>query len=176
MRVVLMGVAVLLSSCATVAPDSGALEAAVAATLGAANVSFDHAASDLNNDSRPDAVVLVRGSRWCGSGGCILLIFQGTPTGYSFVSRSTVTSAPIRLLHSSHLGWKDLIVHSNGTGDVLLTFDGTGYPSNPSLEHAPIPEQLHSAQQIIGQAPNNSFKPNPLRSSKTPSGFSGGSA
>jgi hypothetical protein len=29
---------------------------------------------------------------------------------------------------------------------------------------------------VTGQRPNNSFKPNPLRSFKTPSGFSGGSA
>jgi quinol monooxygenase YgiN len=43
----------------------------------------------------------------------------------------------------------------------------------PEIVLEPIEDQLIPIKEL---APNNSFKPNPLRSFKTPSGFSGGSA
>ena len=165
MRLVVIAAILFVTSCASTAPAPSSLAQAVAEALGSADVSFEHASATLNNDALPDAVVLVQGTDWCGSGGCTFLVLQGTPAGYALISRSTITTPPIRALQSSHFGWKDLIVHSNGTGEVLLQFDGTSYPSNPSLERGPSPEQLRSAQEILGQAPNNSFKPKPLRGS-----------
>jgi hypothetical protein len=113
---------------------------------------------DLNQDARPDAVVLVRSASWCGSGGCTMLIFKGTANGYSLVSRSTITAPPIRVLPTSQFGWSDLVVHSNGTGDVVLQFDGSRYPYNPSLQSAPTSQQLRSAVEVLGSASNTSFK------------------
>jgi hypothetical protein len=166
----------LLASCATGTPASHTLTAAVAASLGSNNAHFSQALVNLNNDAWPDAIVLVRDSRWCGSGGCTLLVFRGAPSGYSIVSRSTVTAPPILTLPSTHFGWRDLVVHSNSVGDVSLQFNGSAYPQNPSLEPVATPGQLQSGQMIMGPAPNNSFKPNPLRSFKTPCWFLGGSA
>jgi hypothetical protein len=140
------------------------LESAVTAALGE-SVAFQSASARLNQDSCPDAIVLVSSNNWCGSGGCTLLIFKGTPGGYSLVSRSTISSPPIRLLPSSHFGWRDLIVYSNGSGNAILRFNGTRYPLNPSLQPAPTRRQLRSAVEVIGQAPNKSFKPNLLRRS-----------
>ena len=164
------------SSCSTQPLDVNALESAVSSASGTKGAQFDHAPADLNNDSRLDAVVLLRGTDWCGSGGCTMLIFQDTQTGYSLVSRSTVTSPPIRVLQSSHMGWNDLIVRSNSVGDVLLQFDGNGYPSNPSLEPIASPRQIESAQDVLGRAPNNSFKPSPLRGLGPTGTASGGPA
>ena len=165
MRLAITLAALLLASCATGTPSSSAVGAAVAASLGTNDVLYRQAIADLNGDSQPEAMVLVQDPRWCGSGGCVLLVFRASPNGYSLVSRSTVTAAPIRILQSTHSGWRDLIVRSNGTGDVVLQFNGSGYPSNPSLEPAATPTQLHSAQIVIDPAPNNSFKPKPLRGS-----------
>ena len=154
--------------CLLVAPalagNSSSLDSAVVSALGK-STPYLHAASDLNRDGQPDAIVLAEGSDWCGSGGCTLLIFKGTPRGYAFVSRSTITAPPIRVLPSTHGGWSDLIVHSNGTGDVVLRFDGARYPHNPSLEPAATRTQLRSSVEVLSQTPNNSFKPNPLRGS-----------
>src|ERR1700676_2125153 len=38
---------------------------------------FRFALEDLNGDGRADAIVLMSGPPWCGSGGCTMLIFQG---------------------------------------------------------------------------------------------------
>jgi hypothetical protein len=152
--------ALLFLSGAGIAAKPVSLESAVAAALGE-TVEFTRAPIDLNQDGRADAVVLVRDANWCGSGGCFMLIFKGTAKGYSLVSRSTITSTPVRILPSSHFGWRDLIVYSNGTGDVVLRFNGVRYPFNPSLELAPTPNQLQSAVEVLGPPPNNSSKVTP---------------
>jgi hypothetical protein len=136
------------------------LRSAVAAALGQ-RADFVHASVELNQDSRADAIVLVRGAEWCGTGGCVMLVFRGIPGGFALVSRSTITSAPVRVLPTSRLGWRDLIVHSNGIGDVVLHFNGTRYPSNPSLQSAPTPQQLRSAVVVLGQASDSSLKLTP---------------
>jgi hypothetical protein len=53
---------------------------------------FRFALQDLNGDGRADAIVLMTGPDWCGSGGCTMLIFMGAENGFSFVSKSTVIS------------------------------------------------------------------------------------
>ncbi|MES2403474.1 MAG: hypothetical protein V4567_03930 [Pseudomonadota bacterium] len=55
---------------------------------------FEYALAVLNDDGRQDAIVLMRGQEWCGSGGCMMWIFRGTRTGFVFVSGSTITSPP----------------------------------------------------------------------------------
>ena len=110
---------------------------------------FQHAFIDLNGDGRADAIVLLSGPTWCGSGGCTMLIFRGTKTGFSFVSGSTVTSEPIRVSREKAAGWRTLIVHSKGKGDVQMHFDGTRYPLNPSVQPTATPAQLSGAQIVM---------------------------
>jgi len=95
---------------------------------------FRQALTDLNADGQVDAIVLLLGSNWCGSGGCNMLVFRGTNDGFTFVSASTITNEPIRVSPENTQGWKTLIVHSKGKGDVLMQFNGTHYPLNPSLQ------------------------------------------
>ncbi len=90
--------------------------------------------TDLNNDGIEDAIVLLQGQNWCGSGGCTLLVLQGlAEEKYQVVSVSTVVDSPIYALSYRTNGWRDLMVYSKGTGSVRLQFDGNKYPSNPSL-------------------------------------------
>jgi len=96
--------------------------------------SFRHVLVDLNQDGTLDAIVLLQGPDWCGSGGCDMLVFRGTSKGFRFVSGSTITFPPIRVLAEKRHGWSTLVVRSGGTGDVLMRFDGRRYPLNPSLQ------------------------------------------
>ena len=153
MKSAVIAMVLLVASYPAAGSYTASLAAAAVSVLGK-GADFSHALVDLNRDSHPDAIVLARGPKWCGSGGCVMLIFKGTPRGYVLVSRSTITAPPISLLPSSHLGWTDLIVHSNGTGDVVLRFDGSRYPHNPSLAPAATPQQKRSAVEILSQASN----------------------
>lgn len=56
---------------------------------------FRHALVDLNGDGRDDAIVLLSGRSWCGSGGCNMLVLRGTEEGFTVISASTITSEPV---------------------------------------------------------------------------------
>ncbi len=89
---------------------------------------------DLNQDGLADAVVLLDGSEWCGSGGCTLLVFKGLADGsFQPHSKMTVSSTPIYALSTQTQGWRDLSVYTRGLGQVILKYNGKSYPSNPSL-------------------------------------------
>jgi hypothetical protein len=96
---------------------------------------FRFAIEDLNGDGRPDAIVLMSGADWCGSGGCTMLIFKGVEKGFEFVSKSTITNPPIRVSKETVRGWRTLIVSSKGKGDVLMRLNKSHqYPLNPSMQ------------------------------------------
>ena len=110
---------------------------------------FKHALADLNGDGRDDAIVLLLGSNWCGSGGCNMLIFRGTRTGFVFISGSTITNEPIRVARERARGWRSLIVYSKSKGDVLMRFNGSRYPLNPSIQPEATPGQLSDARIVM---------------------------
>lgn len=96
---------------------------------------YQYAFYDLNQDGIQDAVVMLKGANWCGSGGCTVLVFQGmSREKFQPHSKMTVTDVPIVALNSKTQGWSDLSVYSRGSGQVILKFNGRSYPSNPSLE------------------------------------------
>lgn len=103
---------------------------------------------DLNGDGRADAIVLLIGNEWCGSGGCNMLIFRGTESGFSFVSESTIAQEPVMVLPETKHGWHTLIVMSGRTGKVLMRFDGHRYPSNPSVQPKAPSTQVEKAQVL----------------------------
>lgn len=93
---------------------------------------------DLNGDGVQDAVAILAGQYWCGTGGCTMLVFKGQATAFSLVSRSTLIRPPITASETKTNGWRDLIVEVRGGGatpkKVALKFDGKKYPLNPSLQ------------------------------------------
>ena len=96
---------------------------------------YQYAFYDLNQDGIQDAVVMLKGSSWCGTGGCTVLVFQGmSHEKFQPHSKMTVTDVPIIALNSKTQGWSDLSVYSRGAGQVILKFNGRSYPGNPSLE------------------------------------------
>ncbi|WP_290869125.1 hypothetical protein [Aquabacterium sp.] len=130
------------------------LEAAVRAyarSQGAGDVSgFRHALFDLNRDGQDDALVLLTGPDWCGSGGCTLLVWRGVGGRFQRVSVSSVTGEPLRVLASERRhGWATLIVHARGHGEALMRFNGRRYPGNPSLAPLASEAQLGQAQVVM---------------------------
>jgi hypothetical protein len=110
---------------------------------------FRYALTDLDGDGRADAIVLLLGGNWCGSGGCNMLVFRAAANGFTLVSASTITNEPIRVSSEKSHGWRTLIVFAKGKGDVLMPFDGTRYPLNPSLQRKATPAQVSAAQVVM---------------------------
>jgi hypothetical protein len=111
---------------------------------------FRFALEDLNGDGRPDAIVLMSGPTWCGSGGCTMLVFRGVDNGFEFFSKSTVTSEPIRISKKRVHGWRTLIVHSKGKGNVLMPLnEWRTYPPNPSLQPGASRAEVDAADIAI---------------------------
>ena len=100
---------------------------------------------DLDGDQAREAVIYVSGEKWCGSGGCALLVLKSNGASYAVVGRTTITRLPIRLLASKTHGWSDIGVWVEGGGiepgyEALLPFDGVSYPRNPSTSPGrPVP-------------------------------------
>jgi hypothetical protein len=148
----LLLVFVLPGALAQDAPDT--LRAAIQAHLEARGEKevppFRYALADLDGDKRDDAVVLLVGRFWCGTGGCTMLIFHATDAGYSFVSDSSATSEPIRVATDTSNGWRDLIVDTKDSSEVLLQFDGSRYPPDPWSQPQANSAQLAAARIVLG--------------------------
>ncbi|MFU9045454.1 hypothetical protein ACNAUY_03500 [Acinetobacter tibetensis] len=113
---------------------------------------YQYAFYDLNQDGIQDAVVMLKGANWCGSGGCTVLVFQGmSREKFQPHSKMTVTDVPIVVLNSKTQGWSDLSVYSRGSGQVILKFNGRSYPSNPSLEPKYTGNLQHNGNRVLIQ-------------------------
>jgi hypothetical protein len=111
---------------------------------------FRYGLTDLDGDKRDDAIVLLVGPFWCGTGGCTMLVFRATADGYRFVSDSSATSEPIRVTTAQSNGWRDLVVDTKGSDDVLLRFDGSRYPPDPWAQQRADSAQLAAAKVVLG--------------------------
>ncbi|MFZ2088684.1 MAG: hypothetical protein WAU47_08930 [Desulfobaccales bacterium] len=107
---------------------------------------------DLNGDGQEDALVLLQGPFWCGSGGCTLLVFTATNAGFQFVSSSTLIRGPVLVGETKTCGWRDLVVNVSGGGAkpkrVALKFDGKQYPRNPSVQK-PLPDGVSREGVVV---------------------------
>lgn len=126
------------------------LTAAIKAKIKKAGLpEFDYALADLNSDGIDDAIVLLKGPAWCGSGGCTMLVFKGEQDDFKFISKSTITSEPIRVSPEKRRGWKELIVYTGGIGDVVMHFNGEKYPFNPSVQPKATKAQVRAAEIVL---------------------------
>lgn len=96
---------------------------------------------DLKNDGTQEFIVYVTGQKWCGSGGCRMLVLAPKGASFKVVGETTVTHLPIRELATKSNGWHDIGVWVQGGGiqpgyEAELPFAGDKYPSNPSIPPA----------------------------------------
>lgn len=127
-------------------PAYRAMLNALAQFLGDRGLSFDeqqvfqYVFTDLNNDQVTDALLLLQGPNWCGSGGCTLVVLRGQGDHFEFLSQSTLIQPPLMIAETQTAGWRDLIVQTGGGGHppqtMMLRFDGQAYPANPTTDAA----------------------------------------
>jgi hypothetical protein len=90
---------------------------------------FQFYAIDLNEDGQDEYFVLFTSPYFCGTGGCTMLLLDY----YSeVITRFTVMEPPLYVSEETTNGWRDLLIYSEGSYRDLI-FDGTIYPSNPSV-------------------------------------------
>ena len=97
---------------------------------------------DLNGDGIKEALVLMLGRDWGGTGGQTLFIFRGVEKGFQFNGRMTCVRFPtegsVCVMKSKSNGWRDLAVRLRGRGAdqkyAHMKFGGTRYPLNPTTE------------------------------------------
>jgi hypothetical protein len=131
---------------------TGLSEAIRAYSRDATTPAFEYALVDLNDDGILDAVVLLTGHDWCGSGGCSMLILRGRAGSFTVVSRSTISNQPIKLSRGGQYGWHTLLVSVKGGGIepglVVMPFNGSKYPLNPSAQPRATRAQIDAATTL----------------------------
>ena len=90
---------------------------------------------DLNSDGKLEYFVTFQGPYLCGSGGCTLYILN---SDFSLHTKMTQVRLPLYVSKNVTAGWKNLLIPSDvqtcGQSPHLLKYNGTSYPSNPSVE------------------------------------------
>jgi hypothetical protein len=127
---------------------------------------FEFSLVDLNSDSTLDAVVRITDGDRCGSGGCVLLVFKGTPDGYEKVGDSGYVGRPIYVLKEVNSGWKSLaglVGPGQGASTRPIRYMGTEYRSNPimrgQMDITPsIQEQALTFEVVEQVVANNSLQ------------------
>jgi len=73
-----------------------------------------------------------------GTGGCSSAIFKQENGEYRLLSRFSLVNNPIIISNKKTKGYKDIIMYVSGGGIesffAQIKYDGTTYPSNPSIE------------------------------------------
>lgn len=112
---------------------------------------FRFASVDLNDDGRLESIVLLDSPQWCRADGCTMLVFRGDTEGALLITSSPAVAEPIRVSGERTGGWRNLIVRAQGSRDVVLRFDGTGYPADASRQPQATAEQASGAQPLALQ-------------------------
>ena len=72
-----------------------------------------------------------------------------SPIHYRQLSVCIGAFPPIRVTSEKRYGWKTLIVFSAGIGNVLLRFNGSGYPLNPSTQPLATESQINAGSTLL---------------------------
>lgn len=143
----------LLTGCASASNDTR-LDDVLSEQFGSELPGYQSALYDLNDDGVDDALIYAQGPDWCGSAGCTLFVLQGSEHAFTLRSKTTIVQLPLRVSAHSTDGWRDLIVHARGAGDVVLRATDSGYPLNPSMQRSATAAELQSSE-ILLEYPEN---------------------
>lgn len=95
--------------------------------------------ADLNVDGLDEALIMVEGIAWCGSGGCTLLVLEAMPEEdqeeegpYRVAAEVSLVHPPIAVsAHRTHQ-WRDLVFDAETERPTVLPFNGETYPYSPA--------------------------------------------
>jgi len=141
-------------------PSDTKLQASIAKFLadrqGPANSQYEYTRADLNNDGLREAVVIFNlpHSYWCGWSGCTMAVFQAGDNTFQLVSETTRIRGPIQIADTATDGWRDIGIRLTGTSNydknVLLQYNGVGYPENPmDAAEAPFDLALLGGSRVL---------------------------
>ena len=87
---------------------------------------------DLDADKKKEAIVLMTGADWCGTGGCTLFILKQRASSWDVISKTPTSRTPISVLETTTNGWRDLSIVTQGGGNNVavrtrLKFAHAGY-------------------------------------------------
>ena len=131
------------------------------------DASFSAAFVDLNGDGRRDALVLVSGPGWCGTGGCQFYVLEHRGDRYRLKGRMPTTKAPISVLNHSTNGWRDIATFVSGGGIIrgyeeVVQYDGWKYPGVSSAHVARRNFRWPAGKVVIARdAPERALYPAP---------------
>ncbi len=87
---------------------------------------------DLNDDGKPEFVVIMLGPSCCGSGGCPGFVFSSAANGYRILAYVPLVDGPIIVSDHKTRGWKDLIRsvagHRQAPHYCIRPWNGGYYP------------------------------------------------
>ena len=150
----LLLVAMALAAAPAPDPRTAAVLAAVGAIPGKTHCAVAYA--DIGGDRRDEALVYLVDPRWCGSGGCSLMVLTPAAKGWRNLGQTSVTRLPVYRLLSGRGGWNDLAVGVGGGGSAsgiaVLRFANGRYPANPTAQ--PQLNRLpHGARMLLSDRP-----------------------
>ena len=90
---------------------------------------FKYFEIDLNADGSNEIFVGLTGPYFCGSGGCNILLLDADA---KIITKFSVSDIPVVVSKNTTNHWRDLYIRTNGAYH-LMKFNGTKYPSNPSI-------------------------------------------
>ncbi|WP_079478794.1 hypothetical protein [Halobacillus salinus] len=115
-----------------------AVEEAFDFKLAEENVRLSYYFVDLNDDGVDEVFVYLEGPFFCGTGGCSGAVFRQENGEYVPLTRFSLVRRPVIVSEEKTNGYRDLIFYVAGGGIedffARLRFDGTTYPSNPSIQ------------------------------------------
>lgn len=94
---------------------------------------------DRLSPSSDNFFVYLNSDNFCGTGGCRMLILMYKNNKYNLINSVFGVRLPIVSFNTRHNGWRDIGIQSYSPKRDLnftrLLFDGSRYPSNPTLPH-----------------------------------------
>ena len=114
---------------------------------------------DLNGDGKPEALVDIETTDYCGSGGCALSIYRLGKTGeYEHFAEILSVFTPFVIASKRKTkGWRDLFILTRAQGELNesgfhhLRFDGKSYPNDAGRGSYIKPgETLHGVKLVDG--------------------------
>jgi len=95
---------------------------------------FIYNAVDLNDDGKNEYLVGLTGSTFCGSAGCNMLVLNNK---FGLNTKMTIVQFPVYVGPPASKevtkGYSNIYVSTKGIGYVKMAWNGSKYPTNPSL-------------------------------------------
>lgn len=95
---------------------------------------FIYNAVDLNDDGKNEYLVGLTGSTFCGSAGCTMLVLNNK---FGINTRMTIVQFPVYVgapgTKEVTKKYSNIYVSTKGVGFVKMAWNGSKYPTNPSL-------------------------------------------